>query len=200
MSRAQPARRRLLATLQQTGPISDRSGRATSRLAEAMGYTSRPVSLSPLLSALEADGLVEREVRGRRCFLIELTRKGQAMAELDAGLDHRRIAPAGRSGDDDSVADEAVPDEETVHVAAAAAAPAEPAITSGTPALREMDGTVELLRRQLHDALIEIGGLKQRVSELERLSRAQGSQVAPMAPRRDGVVESLPHRSGRSGR
>jgi DNA-binding MarR family transcriptional regulator len=181
VTRPQPARRRLLATLYGTGPITDRSGRATSFLAEAMGYESRPVSLSPLLSALESDGLVRRDVRGRRCFVIELTPKGRAFVDLDTELDSRRVGIT--DADDADSGDGAASDPVTT-----AARSQDDASAEG------VDGRLELLRREMHDVLLELGALQHRVAELERLVRAR-----PAAPH-EGVVESFPaSRTGRTG-
>jgi hypothetical protein len=155
MSRPQPARRKVLTTLHETGTIADRSGRATSRLAEAMGYTSRPVSLSPLLSMLEEDSLVRREVRGRRCFLIELTPKGSALVDLEEGLDSRRIG----SGVDN----------ETGIWDTDVASGHEPLPTGSVHGPQDLAEPFELIRRELRDVLMAIGALQHRVSELERL-------------------------------
>jgi DNA-binding MarR family transcriptional regulator len=190
MTRPQPARRKLLATLHGTGPITDRSGRATSLLAEAMGYTSRPVSLSPLLSALEADGLVRRDVRGRRCFTIELTPKGRAFVDLDMELDSRRVGIT--SAADDTVNGRAPSD-------AIAASPSRP---RGDGRVDGGAGPLELMRRELHDVLMELGALQHRVAELERLVRARSTASIDAATSRaqEGVVESFPaSRTGRTG-
>jgi DNA-binding MarR family transcriptional regulator len=157
MRRPQPARRKVLTTLHETGPIADRSGRATSRLAEAMGYTSRPVSLSPLLSMLEEDSLVRRDVRGRRCFLIELTAKGSALVDLEEGLDSRRI---GSGGDDETGiwGGEIANGQESLPARAA-------------PGPQDLTEPLELMRRELRDVLMAIGAIQHRVAELERLVR-----------------------------
>jgi hypothetical protein len=122
-----------------------------------MGYTSRPVSLSPLLSMLEEDSLVRRDVRGRRCFLIELTAKGSALVDLEEGLDSRRIG----SGSDDEIGSwdgEVTTDQGSLPTPAG----------HGSQDLAE---PLELMRRELRDVLMAIGALQHRVAELERLVR-----------------------------
>jgi regulator of replication initiation timing len=52
------------------GAVSDKSGRATSILLEKSGYTGSLTGLSSLLNAMESSGLITREVRGKRCFVI----------------------------------------------------------------------------------------------------------------------------------
>lgn len=188
MSRPQPVRRKLLATLHDTGAIADRSGRATSILAEAMGYKSRPVSLSPLLSVLEEDGLVRREVRGRRCFLIELTPKGRALVGLDEGLDSRRIGLATREG---AEADrDAVPTDDQ--------GMAEEALESSAVG-DHIDASSELLRRQLRDVLMELGALRHRVAALERkLEGRSGAEAGGLDGTADDPGTLTPHH-GRAG-
>jgi DNA-binding MarR family transcriptional regulator len=148
----------VLTTLYETGPITDRSGQATSRLAAVMGYTSRPVSLSPLLSLLEEDSLVRREVRGRRCFVIELTARGRALVDQDAGLVGRRIG----AGDTDER-----PLWDGGWTSPSSSEP-EPIRGRTAAAADGLEAPWELLRRELRDVLMEIGALQHRVTELER--------------------------------
>jgi hypothetical protein len=56
---------------------------ASTRLAEAVGYPGSSVAFAQLLSGMQRDGLISREVRGKRTYRIALA--GQ---------------PAGRRGDD----------------------------------------------------------------------------------------------------
>jgi hypothetical protein len=119
-----------------------------------MGYTSRPVSLTPLLCLLEEDSLVRREVRGRRCFVIELTARGRALIDQDAGLDRRGI----KTGDADEP-----PRWDGGGTSGNSSEP-----IRGRTAADGLEGPWELLRRELRDVLMEIGALQHRVTELER--------------------------------
>lgn len=58
-------------------------GRATSLLHDASNYSGSMTALTQLLGAMERDGLVHRDVAGKRCYEISLTSTG---AELAAGL------------------------------------------------------------------------------------------------------------------
>ena len=55
---------------------------ASTRLAEAVGYPGSSVAFAQLLSGMERDGLINREVRGKRTYRITLS--GQPGARLAA--------------------------------------------------------------------------------------------------------------------
>ena len=46
---------------------------ASTRLAEAVGYPGSSVAFAQLLSGMERDGLISREVRGKRTYRITLS-------------------------------------------------------------------------------------------------------------------------------
>jgi hypothetical protein len=52
--------------------IVDPVGMASTRLAEAVGYPGSSVAFAQLLSGMERDGLIVREVRGKRTYRITL--------------------------------------------------------------------------------------------------------------------------------
>jgi hypothetical protein len=53
--------------------IVDSAGMASTRLAEAVGYPGSSVAFAQLLSGMERDGLITREVRGKRTYRIALS-------------------------------------------------------------------------------------------------------------------------------
>lgn len=53
--------------------IVDATGMASTRLAEAVGYPGSSVAFAQLLSGMERDGLITREVRGKRTYRIALS-------------------------------------------------------------------------------------------------------------------------------
>jgi hypothetical protein len=63
---------------------------ASTRLAEAVGYPGSSVAFAQLLSGMERDGLISREVRGKRTYRIALSaasagrRAGRAAGPLPA--------------------------------------------------------------------------------------------------------------------
>jgi hypothetical protein len=76
---------------------------ASTRLAEAVGYPGSSVAFAQLLSGMERDGLITREVRGKRTYRIILapgvrpgrSRPGDDMPGLDAqAADGRTAVPA----------------------------------------------------------------------------------------------------------
>jgi hypothetical protein len=70
--RAVGTRDRIIAHLAATDEIADPTGMASTRLAEAVGYPGSSVAFAQLLSGMERDGLIAREVRGKRTYRITL--------------------------------------------------------------------------------------------------------------------------------
>lgn len=60
------------------GEVLDSSGRATGKIAEAVGAGRNATNV---LGQLDSEGLVEREVRGKRTYSIKLTEAGVALVE-----------------------------------------------------------------------------------------------------------------------
>jgi hypothetical protein len=83
-------RDRIIAHLALVAEISDRTGMASTRLAEAVGYPGSSVAFAQLLSGMERDGLISREVRGKRTYRISLSAPTAA---------RRAASPAGRAGE-----------------------------------------------------------------------------------------------------
>src|SRR5580692_13083771 len=71
--RAVGTRDRIISYLGSVSDISDPSGMASTRLAEAVGYPGSSVAFAQLLSGMERDGLISREVRGKRTYRITLS-------------------------------------------------------------------------------------------------------------------------------
>jgi hypothetical protein len=70
--RAVGTRDRIIAHLAAANEIADPAGMASTRLAEAVGYPGSSVAFAQLLSGMERDGLIAREVRGKRTYRIAL--------------------------------------------------------------------------------------------------------------------------------
>jgi hypothetical protein len=79
-------RDRIISYLGSITDISDPGGMASTKLAEAVGYPGSSVAFAQLLSGMERDGLISREVRGKRTYRIILA----------PGV-HPGEAPAGRA-------------------------------------------------------------------------------------------------------
>jgi hypothetical protein len=70
--RAVGTRDRIIAHLALVAEVADGAGMASTRLAEAVGYPGSSVAFAQLLSGMERDGLISREVRGKRTYRITL--------------------------------------------------------------------------------------------------------------------------------
>jgi hypothetical protein len=76
-------RDRIISYLGSITDISDPGGMASTKLAEAVGYPGSSVAFAQLLSGMERDGLISREVRGKRTYRIILA-PGVRPAEASA--------------------------------------------------------------------------------------------------------------------
>jgi hypothetical protein len=74
--RAVGTRDRIIAHLALVAEVADGTGMASTRLAEAVGYPGSSVAFAQLLSGMERDGLISREVRGKRTYRIALSARG----------------------------------------------------------------------------------------------------------------------------
>jgi len=70
--RATGTRERVVTYLAESGPLHDKDGMASTRLAAAIGYPGSSVAFAQLLSGMERSGLIKREVRGKRTYTISL--------------------------------------------------------------------------------------------------------------------------------
>lgn len=70
--RAVGTRDRIISHLTAVGDIADATGMASTKLAEAVGYPGSSVAFAQLLSGMERDGLIVRDVRGKRTYRITL--------------------------------------------------------------------------------------------------------------------------------
>jgi hypothetical protein len=92
--RAVGTRDRIIAHLAATDEIADPTGMASTRLAEAVGYPGSSVAFAQLLSGMERDGLIAREVRGKRTYRITLADGAAASLAAGAGAGPGRRLPA----------------------------------------------------------------------------------------------------------
>jgi hypothetical protein len=89
MNRDRTARTRIHQYLRTHGAVDDPTGYATSVLKDATHYQGTAVAFIQLIAAMDRDGEIARDVRGKRTYRIAL---GQAVAP---GSEVPRPAPAG---------------------------------------------------------------------------------------------------------
>ena len=70
MPRDRTARNRIRRHLASHGPLSDGQGLATKRLKQAVGYDGSAVAFIQLIAAMERDGELVRDIRGKRTYRI----------------------------------------------------------------------------------------------------------------------------------
>src|SRR6185437_8726401 len=92
--RAVGTRDRIIAHLALVAEVADGAGMASTRLAEAVGYPGSSVAFAQLLSGMERDGLIAREVRGKRTYRITLADGAAARTGLDGAGRRLPSAPA----------------------------------------------------------------------------------------------------------
>jgi hypothetical protein len=91
MGRDRTARNRIRQHLRDHGAIDDPGGYATSALKDAIGYQGTGVAFIQLIAAMERDGEIARDIRGKRTYRIAPGQADQAPAVGPAAP-----APAGR--------------------------------------------------------------------------------------------------------
>ncbi len=104
--RAVGTRDRIISYLGSISDITDPGGMASTRLAEAVGYPGSSVAFAQLLSGMERDGLIMREVRGKRTYRIILApgvqpgraKAGDATADPAAQAVDGRLRPDRHAG------------------------------------------------------------------------------------------------------
>src|SRR5215469_7575620 len=82
--------------------MHDESGRATSRLKDAVGYSGGDAGFIRIVSLLAESGDIAREVRGKRTYRISVTDKGAAGASAASAapaLPTRGARPLADGGD-----------------------------------------------------------------------------------------------------
>jgi hypothetical protein len=108
MSRDRTARTRIRQYLRTHGPIDDPTGYATSALKDAIEYQGTAVAFIQLIAAMDREGEIAREVRGKRTYRITLGRAevavpdaprtapavGGALAAQPIEIDYDRLARA----------------------------------------------------------------------------------------------------------
>jgi hypothetical protein len=176
--RAVGTRDRIVAHLADVAEIADRTGMASTRLAEAVGYPGSSVAFAQLLSGMERDGLIAREVRGKRTYRITLAASARAARAAAArrsaavpGAPGAQPAAGAHANGASNGAGQAAP------LGADSGAPGAPA---ASPAGFDYD---ELARRLLIQVVRRLAatpsGLEQTVAGLEReLATAWTSQGA----------------------
>jgi len=100
-ARDRGARLRIRDYLVANGPVEDSSGLATAVLKDAVGYNGSPVGFIQLLAAMDRDGEVTREIKGKRTFKISATADASAPSRASAAspavpvdLDYDKLAQA----------------------------------------------------------------------------------------------------------
>lgn len=81
MSRDRTARTRIRQYLRTNGPIDDPNGYATSMLKDAIEYQGTAVAFIQLIAAMDRDGEIVREVRGKRTYRIATGPADEVLAE-----------------------------------------------------------------------------------------------------------------------
>jgi hypothetical protein len=100
-TRDRGARLRIRDYLVANGPVEDSSGLATAVLKDAVGYNGSQVGFIQLVAAMDRDGELTREIKGKRTFKITAAAAAPARAMTDTAppavpldLDYDKLAQA----------------------------------------------------------------------------------------------------------
>lgn len=80
MPRDTTVRQRVIDYLAGRGPVEDRSGRATSRLKDAVGYQGGDAGFIRIVSLMAESGDIVRDVRGKRTYRIAVSEEAATRA------------------------------------------------------------------------------------------------------------------------
>jgi hypothetical protein len=98
MSRDRTARARITQFLAVHGAIEHDQGKATAALMEAIGYEGHATAFIQLLAAMDRDGEIERETRGKRTYKITGVARPGVTARIgggaEDGVDYDELARA----------------------------------------------------------------------------------------------------------
>lgn len=162
--------------------VTDKSGLTVTHMREALG---KGRAITQLLADMEADGMISREVRGRRTFRITLVDdKGFA----DAQTRHLRSAPEPATDDqlfDSNVDLDLLAESLLAIVVKKASQPATTVeSTQGmrqlTNRLRSAETALDKATKQLRERSEELTATSARLSELEEQTRALENNLALM--------------------
>jgi hypothetical protein len=135
---------------------------ASNKLAEAVGYPGSSVAFAQLLSGMERDGLIARDVRGKRTYRITLSAASAAARPASAGRAKSAVGAQTDGGRPSAIPVRAAAEDITVIAA-------DPAAASASPAGFDYD---ELARRLLIQVVRRLAAtpsdLEQAVTGLER--------------------------------
>ncbi len=97
MPRVSEFRQHIIEFLVANGPVVNDSGRATSILKDAVGYESGDAAFGALISSMEKDGQITRDIRGKRTYGISAaatTATPPATPPTTEAIDYDELAAA----------------------------------------------------------------------------------------------------------
>ena len=168
MASHRDSRQKVMQYLVEHGPLDDTTGKATSRLRDAIGYEGTATGFTQLLAAMERSGEISRSTKGKRTYRIQVS-DTNGTAVVSNGI--TAAAPVEQDYD---------------QIAAALLVRVVETITSGSDQ-RETDDS--WARRRIER-------LERRNTELERaLSQAKG-ETRMLSEERDELKKQLEHTAG----
>lgn len=163
MARDRTGRTRVCQLLATQGPVADSSGYATSVLKDAVAYQGSAVAFIQLIAAMERDGEIVREIRGKRTYRIAASESTLA-AHADA-----TPAPAAAPAARPSLRLPDFPDVEVDYERLARALVRElwtAAQTSGAPGDLERAAEARALREERDDYARRLEAARRNLDEL----------------------------------
>ncbi|HXX90476.1 MAG TPA: hypothetical protein VEI83_09670 [Acidimicrobiales bacterium] len=174
MPRVNAVRQTIIDYLTTNGPVTDASGRATALLKEAVGYDRSDAGFSQLVSAMEKDGELMREIRGKKTFKIVAAGGATAAAAAqsdDAAIDYDELAVALLA--------------RTAQVLASSQEPAE-AVGWARRRIQQLEGRIDELERELARAKAEAKANADERDELRGQLEAASHNLSLLAERSQG--------------
>jgi hypothetical protein len=182
-------RDRILSRLRAAGEITDPGGLASAALAKAVDYPGSSAAFAQLLSGMERDGLIEREIRGKRTYRIGLAGPGLEMASARGGQELEPGTSAGAAFDYDELAMRLL-----AQVVWRIAAPPDEAAgpDEALPAARALPGSgPEPRGEDLTLALASLASLERRLASIQSRQRELSAETARLHEQLAAAQRSL---------
>jgi len=191
--RAAGTRDRILSRLRAAGEITDPGGLASAALAKAVDYPGSSAAFAQLLSGIERDGLIEREVRGKRTYRIRLAEPGLEMASA-RGEQESEPTSAAAAFDYDELAMRLL-----AQVVWRIAAPPDEASLpdEALPVARALPGTGPEPREE--DLTLALAGLERRLASIQSRQRELSAENARLREELAAAQRSLTEIQAGSG-
>jgi len=202
MPKTSGARSRITHELLTHGAVVEKGGKATSLLKDKINYQGSHVGFCQLLTAMEREGEVVREIRGKRTYSIKLTAKSSDASQEEPILTRSRgrKSSSGQNGSNPTEVDQLDYEElaATLLIKVTRLLQRKPDLRNEAAWLRrieELDAENSALQRDLARALTDAKSLKTERDEAREQLEAASGNLTLLSERLNARSEGRPSRT-----